>query len=302
MTDASQLEQITRYVHEHARPLDRARFQHALADAQAQNVVDELLHFQNEDGGFGHGLEADLRLPASSPICTWVGLQRLIEVDVGLETGIVQRALNYLQATYDVSAGRWLPVDRSVNDHPHAAWWHYDEEKGGTPIHESPWNPTAALTAFMWHYDASGPDSPAELTERAIAYLRQQADTKVEMHELAVLVQLAALAPQPYATDLQNLTLAAAEGVVQTDPAQWSSYDAQPLTFVQSPQHYLYSPLRVHVEANLGYWLETLNADGSWDLPYQWYRDDEVFQRLKPELTAVFTVQRAIQLRAFKRL
>jgi|GEM_PF-6126280 hypothetical protein len=53
-----------------------------------------------------------------------------------------------------------------------------------------------------------------------------------------------------------------------------------------APQHYLLSPRHAHVEANLGYWLETLNADGRWNL----------------ELTAAFTVQRAIQLRAFERL
>ncbi len=302
MTTTSLVERIEAYVSANARPLDVARFQHALKGADVEPVVEELSKFQNSDGGFGHGLEADLRLPESSPICTWVGLEILIELGIAIETGIVQRALNYLQATFNVEAGRWMPVEAIVNDHPHAGWFHFEQEKGGTPIHQNPWNPTAALTGFLWHYDASAPTTPAELTEGAITYLRELAETDMEMHELAVMIRLASLAPQPYSSDLQRLTLAAVQRIVETDPVEWSGYGPQPLNFVSGPEHFLYPALSEHVGANLDYWIESLKGDGSWELPYQWYRDDEVFARLKPELTAAFALQRAIKLRAFDRL
>lgn len=300
--DAVTLHRIKDFVTANARALDKARFQHHLLGAGTDPVLNELIDFQNEDGGFGHGLESDLRLPDSSPICTWVALTRLVELGVEGVSDLVQRALAYLTVSYDTRARGWPPVSSTVNDHPHAAWWHFDAEKGGTSIHASPWNPTAALVGFLWHFGNPGPHSRTRMTERAGDYLRENADTDMEMHELSALIQLAELAPEPHRQDLQTLTTAAVDRIVERDPQEFSGYGAQPLVFISGPEHFLYAGLREHVEANLDDWMQTLKEDGSWQLPYQWYRDEEVFESLRPQITAAFVVNRAIILRAFGRL
>ena len=299
---ASVLDRIEGFVTRNGRALDVSRFRHAVRGGAVQDVVDALAAFQNADGGFGNGLESDLQLPDSSPIATWVGLGLLIDLGVDAQAGIVRRAIDYLQTSYDADAGRWLPVSPSVNDYPHGGWWHYAEDKGGTVIHQTPWNPTAALAGYLWHYGVSGEPSPAELMDRGLAYMRDRSDTDLEWHELGTFVQLAVLAPEPRAQELRSLTTSAVLRVVARKREDWEGYGPQPLAFISDPGDFLCADLAELVDANLDYWLDTLGDDGAWPLTYHWGRDEAEFERLRPELTASFAVHRAIVLRAFGRL
>ena len=295
----TQLARIEEYVMVNARPLDVARFRHAVYRASPQAVIAELEAFQNADGGFGKGLEPDFRIPDSSAIATWVGLQLLIDLGVNSGAEVVRRALEYVVTSYDADVGGWPPVPATVNEHPHANWWHYETDDGGTKIHQIPWNPTAAIAGYLWHYDVQ---SPGDLIERAIEYLREQADSNLEMHELNTFVQLANLVPADAYPDLPPLITVAVNRIVNTNPEEWGGYGAQPLAFVTSPSTFLYEELRDSVEANLDYWLDTIGEDGAWLLPWDWGRDEDEFQRLRPEITASLTVQRTIVLRSFGRL
>ena len=51
----------------HARLLDRRRFELLFAGADAEPVLAALRAYRNRDGGYGHGLEPDLRAPGSQP-------------------------------------------------------------------------------------------------------------------------------------------------------------------------------------------------------------------------------------------
>lgn len=51
----------------HARLLDRRRFALLFADGSAEAVLDALSAYRNPDGGFGYGLEPDLRSAKSQP-------------------------------------------------------------------------------------------------------------------------------------------------------------------------------------------------------------------------------------------
>jgi hypothetical protein len=51
----------------HARVLDRRRFELLFDGADAQPVLDALRGYRNDDGGYGHGLEPDLRARESQP-------------------------------------------------------------------------------------------------------------------------------------------------------------------------------------------------------------------------------------------
>ena len=56
------------FIYKNARPLDCARWQYLFENGSSENVLNFLAAYQNEDGGFGHALEADcwnpcIRLP-----------------------------------------------------------------------------------------------------------------------------------------------------------------------------------------------------------------------------------------------
>jgi hypothetical protein len=56
-----------RFMAKHARILDRRRFELLTGKTDASAVLAALSAYRNTDGGYGHGLEPDLRAPESQP-------------------------------------------------------------------------------------------------------------------------------------------------------------------------------------------------------------------------------------------
>ena len=63
------------FVKEQGRDLDRRLLSYYFEGGSDVSVLAALAVYQNDDGGFGHGLEPDLRTPASSVIATTVAFQ-----------------------------------------------------------------------------------------------------------------------------------------------------------------------------------------------------------------------------------
>src|ERR1700749_4193841 len=55
----------------HARVLDRRVFQRLFQGGAPEPVRDAIAAYWNDDGGFGHALEPDLRTAASQPPARW---------------------------------------------------------------------------------------------------------------------------------------------------------------------------------------------------------------------------------------
>ncbi|MNP14311.1 Prenyltransferase and squalene oxidase repeat protein [compost metagenome] len=97
--------------------------------------------YQNEDGGFGHALEPDMRCPESQPVATEVGLLILSEVQ-SYDTEIFERVLSYLKSITMSNGG--LPRSTTqVNAYPHAPWW--TTEQDGVPSI----NPTGSIVGML---------------------------------------------------------------------------------------------------------------------------------------------------------
>ena len=70
-----------RFVLANARLLDTHRAAHAFDGASREPVLATLAAYRNADGGFGHGLEPDIRAPHSETTSTLHALEVLAEVD-----------------------------------------------------------------------------------------------------------------------------------------------------------------------------------------------------------------------------
>ena len=103
-----------------ARPLERALFAHEFEDGPEQAVIDALAEFQNDDGGFGHGIEPDIWMPESSPLSTTVALQHLSALALPADHRLVSGAIAYLIDSYDAERAGWSKVSWEVKDAPHA--------------------------------------------------------------------------------------------------------------------------------------------------------------------------------------
>ncbi|HET9610123.1 MAG TPA: hypothetical protein VFP06_10985 [Acidimicrobiales bacterium] len=83
--DAAALDAAERYVLLNARLIERHRFARLFRDGPAEAVVAALRLYGNPDGGFGNGLEPDLRGAGSQPEPVAFALRILHETGGGLD-------------------------------------------------------------------------------------------------------------------------------------------------------------------------------------------------------------------------
>ena len=104
-----------------ARLLDRHRYAMLFGDGSAEPVVEALRGYRNPDGGFGHGLEPDLRCPGSQPAPTLYALEILNEA--GAADDELARGARGWIASISAPDGGVPSVLPGFEDYPHAPWF-----------------------------------------------------------------------------------------------------------------------------------------------------------------------------------
>ena len=137
---ADVFENARKFIYRNARPIELACWRYHFENGTQEEVLTALSYYQNDGGGFGHGLEADCWNPYSSPIQTWQATEILR--GIGFTDGghaVIQGILRYLDSGSDFSQehDQWRNVILTNNDHPHACWWEYGKDGG-----EFKYNPT----------------------------------------------------------------------------------------------------------------------------------------------------------------
>jgi hypothetical protein len=104
-----------------ARLVDRHRYALLFEGCTAEPVIDALRGYRNPDGGFGHGLEPDLRSPGSQPVPTLYALEILNEA--GAADGELARgARGWIGSIAEPDGG--IPnALAGFEDYPHAPWF-----------------------------------------------------------------------------------------------------------------------------------------------------------------------------------
>lgn len=146
-----------RFIRQYGQEIDFARFEMhfepdpAKGETARDSLVQCLKEYQNPDGGFGHGLESDFTLPASSSTAACIALSFLNELDLssnasshsGILRNLVMPAVHYLEQTFNPVGRGWFAVPREANNYPHAVWWNFDEARVMTVIDRNWGNPSA---------------------------------------------------------------------------------------------------------------------------------------------------------------
>jgi hypothetical protein len=163
-----------RFLQAEARLLERRLFATLFHGAPSAGVVAALRGYQNDDGGFGHGLEPDKRCPASLPIDVEIALQNLAAAGTS-DTSMLAGACDFLSRSAQQGA---VPLAFPViESYPRAAHWtDWTYAPGVNPtaglaglLHQlgfaHPWR--AAATDFCWQAIESGtlPDDVHALAE-----------------------------------------------------------------------------------------------------------------------------------------
>ena len=256
-----------KFVSVRGRELDAARISFLFENGPLASVVDALAKYRNDDGGYGNGIEPDFLLPYSSPIATSVAFQIFREVGLPKSHELVTRAIAYLWNEYDETIPGWISVPQTVNEYPHAPWWHWS----GDFLSGNFWgNPIAELAGHIVTYTRWRENERATgLVQFARDYLLNH-DDEMEPHELYCFLRLADALPGDESKPLIEKLKTLIKNAICLDPEEWTSYKPQPVDFVWSKNSPFYPEYQKDIDRNIEFILSTVSTEGVWYPTWSW--------------------------------
>jgi hypothetical protein len=303
---------IRRWMYRNARPLDLTRWQYHFENGTQEAVLSALCAYQNEDGGFGHGIEADLWNPNSTPSATSAGIHLLEEIKFrDRNHEVIKKILKYLETTPEFNGDHWNTLISSNEAYPHAPWWTDKAYDWG-------YTPTALFTGFILFY--ADPDSPlykkaekiaAEAFKKYLwgtqangeAYHSVKREGEIQGFNQMLTFIEAAGAGQTYPiAEMKNVLKAQAELFFEKDDSKWNQYCWKPSVFIKSPDSLFYPGNEKAIDTELNYVLNQRNFEGIWDITWTWGAYDKEFAISENWWKATLIIENLSLLRNFGRI
>ena len=269
-----------KWIYFNSRPLDQARFRYLFENGSREAVLSALIEYQNEDGGFGHALEADSFNPNSSPIQTWAATEILSEVGLEEDHPIIQGILRYLESGKDFNGKCWLNTVPSNNDYPHAPWWTYDSNSYDIITY----NPTASLVGFALRFTRKESELYKKcytIVNEAIIHLKET-DQCDEMHVLACFIRMveycrkAGLSEELSIGELEKVLIQKVDKILTKDINLWGTgYVCKPSNLFSDKESFLYQSFSELADDECDFIMNMQKADGTWAINWQWSEDLE---------------------------
>lgn len=290
-----------KYLQQNCRPLEIARFEYLFENGSSEKYFNELIKFQNFDGGFGHGLEPDSTHPESSPLATTLAFQYLSEIK-NSDGNIINKAIKYFENTYDASRHGWFAMDEKVNGFPHAIWWNWDPVKKMTPIDENWGNPSAEIVGYLYKYQQYLTKLDInELMDFTVDYWVNKTEFSSE-HETYCYIQLYKNVDENHKKLLEPNLIKATKLQVKTDVESWKKYTPQPLHFASTPDFFLYDTLNEYIDNNLDFLIDTMTADGIWFPHWNWCQYETEWGKAKIIWAGIITIRNLKILQEYNRV
>ncbi len=279
---------IRKWMYRNARPLELALFQFYFEEGNKQSILAALAAYQNEDGGFAHGLEADSWNPNSSPMQTWSATEVIYSIgETNPDSPIVKGILSYLDNCPHYKDGIWMGTIPTNNHFPHAPWWSYNDEM----LAHWRYNPTACLAGFILLFA----DGQSSLYQRAEQIAREtvkwyMSEPLLEsMHESLCFIRLWQYCKRAGKTDLfdmdqfEHKLRMQVKGTITQDRASWKTdYICKPSQFFHTKESIFYGDNMEIAEYETEFIISTINKEGAWDISWNWnsYPDEWPVSRL----------------------
>lgn len=288
---------IRKWMYRNARPLELSLFQYHFEQKDKDRVLEALSAFQNEDGGFGHGLLADCFNPNSSPMQTWSATEVLYAIGERNASGpIVKGILEYLYNCADYKDGIWPGIIPSNNDYPHADPWIYDEENTFSNCS----NPSAALAGFILYFEHKGSRlyKRAELIASDAVKSYLSGPLLKSIHEslcLIRLLQYCKAAEINHLFDMEEfehkLRLQVKALITKNIELWKSSSGCKPSQFFHSSESIFYRDNKEAADYERRFILQSTNAEGIWDINSSWssYPQEEAISSIWCKSIAVIS-------------
>lgn len=295
----TQFQTISTFIQKNARPLDQALYSFYFQDGSRENVLDALRSYQNNDGGFGHGLEPDIRIPSSSAIATTVAIQYMEKLGTQPDNKMLMSATEYLVKSFSEKEQKWKPVPPNVNDYPHAPWWHVDQKTGNCMIDDAWDNPTVEILGYLHHYPNSLPkDMLQHLTQKAID--RLLSDESISEHSLYCYLRLYSHLEENVQNRIHPRLSERILETVNKNPEDWATkYVPMPLNFVKSPDSPFYKTMVSLIDQYLAVLVSAVDDQDAWFPTWQWGQYEHDWEKAKIEWAGKMAVENLVILKRF---
>jgi hypothetical protein len=261
---------IIKGIKKYGRPLEQKRLLHLLEGNHDEDILIELLTFQNKDGGFGHGIEPDNFDIHSSPLQTWCAMNHLREIRFDKNNSMVLKMYDYLMHSFDQGKKRWPLYIESVMNYPHAPWWDYKETK-------DTYNPTASIIGFIIRYAPKTHPIyklAEDLMEDALDYV-SDLNQVMDMHDLRCFIEMI----EDLSENNENEKIKYAkeqimkriDQTIEKDEKKWfHSYCAKPSYLMPKTNSLGVDIFKDYIHKELLMLKEQTNKEGLWEPTFTW--------------------------------
>jgi len=273
-----------------ARPIDRAKWNYLFHNGTAEEIVKQILPYQNPDGGLGHGFEADLYSPLSAAIPTAEAIFLAYDYALDCTAPWFGAILAYFEQTVLDIPKYWEDCPKAAMDYPHAPWWNYAPCTVFTP------NPCAVVaSAFLRCGTAVQRTLGEQIAKDTLSFLTgtEFCGDHDTLNCIALVEQLIALGSPLVTDEVITSTVRRIRENTCFDPKKWHQYFFCPLDFVDSPDSLWYSAVADGIADNLRFWLDSINSDGVWTPNFSWGIESAESRASTQAWTGHLTVKRA---------
>lgn len=295
----TQLTKMDEWMRSNARSYDLAKWDYLFNGGSKDAIVEEMLKYQNADGGMGSGFEADVICPLSAAIPTAESIFQAYEYGLDFDSEWMKRILSYFENNVQDIPKYWEDCPKEAMDYPHAPWWNYAPCTVFNP------NPCAVVASAFVRY---GTDSQKELGYKIAGdCLKLLVSTDFcgdhdTLNIQALVEQLIAI-DSPLVTD--DVMVAMRKRILENtcfDVSKYNSYYFTPLDYVSSPDSIWYDTVGHGIEQTIDFWLDNINEQGVWTPNFSWGVDSDVSRQVTKNWTGYITVKRAKILHNFNRI
>lgn len=243
----SDYKKLRKLVFRGARPLEFTMWKCVFENGSRDDFLDVLASYQNEDGGFGHNIEANNWNPNSSPNTTSYAIGQIKRAGCIIgdrDNPIIKGAIKYLSSGDYLTKNGWIGNIPSNNDYSHAPWHHYDPQ--------------------------AGPAVDVGLTAHLTSFILKYADVDSGIYKKAAALKV------KYKSDEQVVV----PDFSDYDPAVYEPWKPMPAFFVGSPDSEYYPELKGIVDGQLDAIVDRLHNTN--ELPVGHEEDIEEWERKVP--------------------
>ncbi len=282
-----------------ARPYDRAKWNHLFHGGSKDSIVEEMLKYQNADGGMGNGFEADVLCPLSAAIPTAEAIFQAYDYQLDCYSDWFKRILSYFENSVQDIPKYWEDAPKKAMDYPHAPWWSYEPCTIFNP------NPCAVVaSAFIRYGTESQRILGLKIAEDSFRLLKSHdfCGDHDSLNLMALVEQLCAI-DSPLISE--EIIASMKRRILENtcfDASKYREYYFTPLDFVSSPDSMWYEDLKHGIEQTFDFWFETINEQCVWNPNFSWGIDSDVSRQVTENWKGYITVKRAKILLAFDRI